>query len=317
MMVHTWTAGTGAFRMKKNAVLKYELLILLISAIWGTAFVAQQIGMQKGLGPLTFNTLRFALGAVSLIPVMAFRSRFLPGTGLALGGVPLKWSLAAGFSLFAAAGMQQIGLQYTSAANSGFITSLYVLFVPLLGLALRLRHEAPRSLWFGISICLAGFYLLSITEGLQVSKGDGLTLVCALLWAFQILVIDHIAGKGDPIWIACLEFSVCTLLSGCAAIAFETCDLSQVRAGAGAIAYAGIGSAGIAFTLQVICQKRCPPAPAAVIMSLEAVFAAITGYVILDQRLSMRGITGCGLILLGVLVVQCVPMLVRRPRRVP
>ncbi len=300
--------------MKKNGVLKYELLILLLSLIWGTAFVAQQIGMQRGLGPMTFNALRFALGAVSLIPVLFFRWKVIPGTGRALGGLPVKWSIAAGVFLFAAAGLQQVGLQYTSAANSGFITSLYVLFVPLLGLVLRLRHEAPRSLWIGIAICLAGFYLLSITEGMQISRGDGLTLACALLWAFQILLIGHIAGKGDPIWIACLEFSVCALLSGLAAITFETCEFSQVRAGAGAIAYAGIGSVGIAFTLQVVCQKRCPPAPAAVIMSLEAVFAAIAGYLVLDQRLSLRGITGCCLILLGVLVVQCVPMLIRPPR---
>lgn len=296
--------------MKRDGVFKYELLLLLLSIIWGGGFAAQQIGMQKGVGPMTFNALRFALGAIALVPVMAWRQRVLAGTASPNAKFPLKGSLIAGFFLFAAAGLQQIGLQYTSSANSGFITSLYVLFVPLIGL--RLRIKTAGSLWIGILICLAGFYLLSVTDAFRVGRGDVLTLACAVLWACQILMIDHIAGKGDPIKIACLQFAACALLSGLTAVISESVTPDQIRAAGGAIAYAGLGSVAIAFTLQVICQKRCPAAPAAIIMSLEAVFAAIAGYLILDQRLSTRGIIGCALILAGVLFVQCAPLLLKR-----
>ena len=164
-------------------------------------------------------------------------------------------------------------------------------------------------LWAGILVCLIGFYMLSVTRDFVVSRGDWLTLICAVLWACQILVIDHVAGKGDPIRIACIQFVVCAVLSALAGFYFETCTFSQVKAASGAIAYAGFMSVGIAFTMQVVCQKRCPPGPAAVIMSLEAVFAALAGYLVLDQILTCRAIAGCGLILCGVLMVQLVPMM--------
>lgn len=290
-------------------VYKYELLLLLVSVIWGSAFVAQQIGMEKGIGPMTFNALRFALGSLCLVPIILWRNRHNPRPPGA-AGFPVKWSLIAGLFLFAAAGFQQIGLMSTSSANSGFITAFYILFVPLIGLFFG--HKAPKSLWAGILVCLAGFYLLSVTDAFEVSNGDWLTLICAVLWAGQILAIGHVAGKGDPIRIAVLQFTLCALLSALAALLFETCTISQLNAAAGAIAYAGIGSVGIAFTLQVVCQEKCPPAPAAVIMSMEAVFAAIAGYLVLNQVLTGRAIIGCGLILCGVLVVQLLPMLKRQ-----
>jgi drug/metabolite transporter (DMT)-like permease len=219
-------------------------------------------------------------------------------------------SMGAGLVLFAAAAFQQIGLQYTSSANSGFITAFYILFVPALGIFLR--HKVPKILWTAIPVCLIGFYLLSVTGNFVVSKGDWLTLICAVLWAVHILVIDRVGGKGDAIQIACLQFAVCAVLSALGGLLFEHCSWSQVKAASGAIAYAGLMSVGIAYTLQVVCQKRCPPAPAAIIMSLEAVFAAIAGYVVLNQTLTGRAIIGCALILLGVLMVQLVPMVKKR-----
>jgi drug/metabolite transporter (DMT)-like permease len=297
-------SGRGAY--------KYEILLLLMSMIWGSTFVAQQIGMQKGLGPMTFNALRFALGGISLVPLIAWRKKSsVPAADEAV--LPVKWSVIAGLFLFAAAGFQQVGLLYTSSANSGFITAFYILFVPLIGLFFG--HKTPRSLWAGVLVCLAGFYLLSVTGGFKVSRGDWLTLVCAVLWACQILTIDHVAGKGDPIQIAALQFAVCAALSALAAALFERCSLSQLKAASGAVAYAGFMSVGVAFTLQVICQKRCPPAPAAVIMSLEAVFAAAAGYLVLSQTLTIRAVAGCCLILLGVLVVQLAPMVGNGMRR--
>ncbi len=287
----------------KNRALGYELLLLLVSVIWGTTFVAQQIGMERGLGPMTYNALRFALGALVLLPVIRWRKT--DDTG-----VPVKGSLLAGLFLFAAASFQQVGLKYTSSANAGFITGLYIVMVPLIGLFLG--QKARRSLWVGVAVCVVGLYLLSVTAEFTIGKGDLLVLVCAVLWAFQILVIDHVAQRGDPIRIAALQFAVCTGLSGVAAVVFEQWTLDALRAGAGAVAYGGILSVGVAFTLQVVCQKRCPAGPAAVIMSMEAVFAALAGYLVLQQTLSPRAMVGCGLMLAGMLIVQWMPLVKRK-----
>jgi drug/metabolite transporter (DMT)-like permease len=279
-----------------------------MSIIWGSTFVAQQIGMAKGVGPMTYNGLRFTLGCLSLIPVILWRKKYVVATE-ENAKFPILGSLIAGLFLFGAASFQQIGLQYTTSANSGFITGFYILFVPLLGLFLG--QKISKSVWAVIPVCLFGFYLLSVTSDFKISKGDVLTLVCALLWAGQILVIDRVARNGDPLQIACLQFALCAVLSVLSGLAFETCTLAQVKAASGAIAYGGLMSVGIAFTLQVICQKRCPPAPAAIIMSLEAVFAAIAGYLVLNQELTVRAILGCVLIFVGVVMAQLLPLLKR------
>ena len=293
----------------RRGPLKYELLLLLMAIIWGSAFVAQEIGMMKGLGPMTFNGMRFALGSLTLLPVIIWRRCNRP-PGVKSEKLPVAGSLFAGLFLFAAASFQQIGLKDTTSANAGFITGFYILFVPLLGLLFG--HKARLSLWVGILVSLMGLYLLSVGDGLEISKGDPLILICAAFWACQILVIDHVASRGDPIQIALIQFVVCAVLSSLSAVIFETCTMEAAIAGSGAVAYAGIMSVGVAFTLQVVCQKRCPPAPAAVIMSLEAVFAAISGYLILNQLISTKGMIGCVLILCGILIVQLVPILESR-----
>ena len=253
---HVLVATTIESRRRNSGALKYELLLLMVSIIWGSAFAAQQIGMAKGLGPMTFNGLRFALGCLVLVPVIVRRKK---STADAVKAAKLHYmgSAAAGVFLFAAVSFQQIGLQYTSSANSGFITGFYILFVPLIGMFFG--HKASSGLWGAILVCLVGLYLLSVTAGFTVSKGDLLTLICAMLWACQILVIDHVADKGDPIQIAFLQFAVCAVLSTASGLLFERCTFHQIAAASGAVAYAGIMSVGIAFTLQVVCQKRCPP----------------------------------------------------------
>lgn len=292
-----------------KGVLKYELLLLLTSMIWGSAFVAQQIGMEKGLGPMTFNGLRFALGALFLIPVIIWRKKNLV-TVVSEARLPYKSGLLAGLFLFAGSAMQQIGLKYTTSAHSGFITGFYILFVPLLGMFFG--HKVPKSLWPSIFVCLTGFYLLSVTGDFVVSYGDWLTLISAVLWACQILVIDRIAGKGDPVRIAIFQFAVCAVLSMSSGLLIEHGSFEQIKAASGAIAYTGVMSVGIAYTLQVVCQKHCPPAPAAIIMSLEAIFAALAGYIVLNQILTVRALIGCCLILSGVLMVQLLPMMTKR-----
>lgn len=287
---------------------RHELWLLLMSALWGSAFVAQQIGIDCGLQPMTFNALRFALGSLCLIPVMRWR-----GTPLRprRGHPALVPALVAGGFLFAAAGAQQAGLAFTSTANAGFITSFYILFVPLIGIAIG--HHAPRGLWAGVAICLAGFFFLSVSNHFQVAKGDWIILLSAVLWAGQILTIDHAARHGDPLQIAFHQFVVCTLLSAIAAAVFEPFSIDAILAGSGAIVYAGIVSVGIAFTIQVFCQQHCAPGRAAVIMSLEAVFAALAAYAILDESLTPRALAGCALIFIGIVVVQLSPAGRRKP----
>jgi len=288
----------------RATLLKHKLLLLLTAVIWGASFPAQQIGMEKGLGPMSFNALRFALGALTLLPLLYWIRR-KPSTQ---DSQPFPWigSLLCGFFLFVAAALQQIGLLYTSCANGGFITGFYILFVPLIGFFFGQR--SPKSLWIGVLLCLIGLYLLSVTDQFKIEKGDLLMLICAFFWACQILMIGHLSDREKPILIALVQFTACALLSGLAALLFETFSIREMIDASWAVAYAGILSVGVAFTLQVVCQKHCPPAPAAIIMSLEAVFAALTGFLILEQILSTRAILGCVLCFIGMIVVQILPM---------
>lgn len=281
---------------------KHEMGLLVMAMLWGMAFVAQRIGIDAGLQPMTFNALRFALGCLSLIPLMLWRGTTLWPRG---DKRVMRPSILAGLFLFAAAGAQQSGLAFTSAANAGFITGFYILFVPLIGLALGQR--APRGLWAGIAVSLIGFYFLSVSSSFVVAKGDWIVLLGAALWAGQILTIDHVAKDNDPLQIAFYQFVVCAVLSTIAAVIFEPFSSKAIIAGAGAIAYAGIVSVGIAFTIQVFCQQKCSPSRAAVIMSLESVFAALSAYWILGETLGPRAIMGCALIFAGTIIVQLSP----------
>jgi drug/metabolite transporter (DMT)-like permease len=284
--------------------LKYELLLLLCSIIWGSALVAQQIGMAQGLGPMTFNGLRFSLGVIFLLPFILWRKKKKPASPDS-APFPYKTCIAAGILIFAAAALQQTALQTTSCANAGFISGFYILFVPLIGILLR--QKVSNTLWAGILTCLIGFYLLSVTGTFVVSQGDWLALLCALIFAGQITVIGHAATKGDALHISCLQFSVCAVLSLITGLLFEHSTLAQIKSTSAALAYAGLLSIGIGHTLQVVCQKHCPPAPAAIIMSLEGVFAALAGYLILHQSLTPRALLACALILAGVLIAQLPP----------
>ena len=291
---------------RSPSVLKYELLLLLMAIIWGSAFPVQSMAMKKGLGPLTFTGLRFAIGALVLLPLIFWRQN-RADVKAGKPKLPYKACIAAGVCLFGAAVLQQMGLIFTSVANSSFITAFYILFVPLLGLFVG--HKAPKILWLGILICLAGFYFLSVTDNFTVSRGDWLTVFCAIFWALQILVIDHAVGNSDPYKVALIQFAVCAVLSLAAGLKFEECSLELLKSAAGEVLFTGIMSVGVGFTLQVVCQKHCPPAPAAIIMSLESVFGAIFGYLILAEVLTIRSVLGCGLSLAGVLLVQLVPMM--------
>lgn len=285
--------------------MRSNMMLLMAAAIWGLGFVAQRLGMDH-MGPFTFNGLRFLLGALSLLPLLWWlksrqpRPRPEQPSGdrrlLLIGG------LLAGTVLFSAASLQQVGLLYTTAAKAGFITGLYIILVPVIGLALR--HKTGANTWVGALIAMAGLYYLSVTDEFTIGYGDLLQVVGALFWAIHLLVLDHYSSRVAPIRLAGVQFVVCGLLSLATAFVIETPTLSGAVAGWQALLYAGLVSVGIGYTLQVVGQRGAHPAHAAIILSLETVFAAIGGVLLLGESLDERAIVGCSLMLAGMLISQ-------------
>lgn len=293
-----------------SRVLRADLLLLLTAAIWGSAFVAQRLGMDA-VGPMLYNGLRFLLGALVVLP-LALRPEHGVPHAVPLSGRRLALlATAAGSVLFIGASLQQLGLLYTSVANAGFITGLYVILVPVFGWLL-LRHRIMAGTWGGAALAVGGMYLLSVQSDFTVAPGDWLQLLGACFWAAHVLLIDAIAPRTHAVRLACIQFFVCAALSLLAAVIFEPIRWTDIVAAAPAVAYGGVCSVGIAYTLQVIAQKDAPAAHAAILMSLEALFAALTGWWILDEGLTPRAIGGCALMLVGTLVAQLSPLLQRR-----
>ena len=289
----------------KVSTLKSDALILLASAIWGFAFVAQRIGMDY-VGPFTFNGVRFALGSLVLLPLImrngiwknaSKKNTFSGGTKTLIFGGGLL-----GIILFSAASFQQVGLVYTTAGNAGFITGLYVVIVPTLGLFWGQHPNAGT--WIGALLAAVGLYFLSVTEELTMSFGDMLELFGAFLWAVQILIVGWLSPKTDPIKLAITEFSTCSLLSLFTAFIFEEIVLNNLLQAALPILYGGVLSVGVAYTLQVVAQQNAHPAHAAILFSLESVFAAFGGWLILNETIGPRGLIGCMLMLSGMLLSQ-------------
>ncbi|WP_421272602.1 DMT family transporter [Aeromonas taiwanensis] len=285
--------------------MRSNMMLLMAAAIWGLGFVAQRLGMDH-MGPFTFNGLRFLLGAFSLLPLLWWLKSRQPRQP---AGQPsgdrrqlLIGGLLAGGVLFSAASLQQVGLLYTTAAKAGFITGLYIILVPVIGLALR--HKTGANTWIGTLIAMAGLYYLSVTEEFTIGYGDLLQVVGALFWAVHLLVLDHYSNRVAPIRLAGVQFVVCGLLSLITAFAIETPTLSGAVAGWQALLYAGLVSVGIGYTLQVVGQRGAHPAHAAIILSLETVFAAIGGVLLLGEHLDERAIVGCALMLAGMLISQ-------------
>ncbi|MEA3363492.1 MAG: DMT family transporter [Thermodesulfobacteriota bacterium] len=287
----------------KDGTIKADILLLLTATIWGFAFVAQRVGMDY-VGPFTFNAVRFALGSLSLLPLILFLQKRQPNTkqqhfsadtnkSVLFGGI------LAGGALFAGASLQQAGLVYTTAGKAGFITGLYVVIVPLLGLFWRQR---PRiGTWLGAILAAIGLYFLSVNEEFTISPGDLLVLIGAFFWAGHVLLIGWLAPRTDSLKLAAAQFAVCSLLSFLTALAIETMTFASIWQAAVPILYGGIGSVGIAYTLQVIAQRDAHPAHSAIILSLEGLFAAIGGWLLLGEVLSLRGLFGCAMMLAGML----------------
>jgi drug/metabolite transporter (DMT)-like permease len=297
--------------------LKSDLLFLLSATIWGFAFVAQRMGMDH-VGPFTFNGIRFLLGAMVLVPFI-YRSRNdepakKDGRRRIKNKRLLAYGSLAGLAIFSGASLQQVGLVYTTAGKAGFITGLYVVIVPIMGLLWGQRTHAGT--WSGALLAAAGMYLLSVNEDFTVAFGDLLELIGAVLWACHIHLIGWLSPKTDSLRLAFVQFMVCAAASLVTAVVFETAGAGDIAAAALPIIYGGALSVGVAYTLQVVAQRHAHPAHAAILLSLEAVFAAVGGWLILGEVMPGRGLMGCVLMFSGMLVSQLYG-LVQKPGQEP
>ncbi|MBU3917522.1 DMT family transporter [bacterium] len=289
----------------KSKVVGSDALLLLTALIWGFAFVAQRFGMNF-VGPFTFNGIRFALGSLSLVPLALYlRKRDRKLKREVENYTPLYVLLSGGLTglvLFAGASFQQAGLVYTTAGKAGFITGLYVVIVPVLWLILG--QKSGISTWMGSMLAAFGLYLLSVTAEFNIQFGDLLEIIGSFFWALHVILIGHFSRRINPINLSLIQFAFCSFFSLVTAFIIETITLSSILDAAGPILYGGLASVGIAYTLQVVAQKNAHPAHAAIILSLESVFAAIGGWLILGELLSIRSKIGCVLMFTGMLFSQ-------------
>lgn len=310
----------------KAMQIRNSLLLLLTAVIWGVAFVAQSAGMEY-VGPFTFNASRFMLGGTVLLPVLAFKnisqaksqaepqtkpqiepqiegeknrreepvSKFGKSTLIA-GGI------LCGLALCSASTFQQLGLQYTTVGKAGFITALYIVLVPFFGLFLG-RKIRP-VIWLGAALAAAGLYLLCMKESLSINKGDLMLLVCAVIFAGHILIIDYFSPRADGVALSCIQFYFSGVISLVLALLLEQPSFNALIQAGVPVLYAGVLSCGVAYTLQIIGQKGLDPTVASLILSLESVVSVLAGWLILGQRLSRRELLGCGIVFAAVILVQ-------------
>lgn len=292
--------------MNKKEI-KAELLLLLAAAIWGFAFVAQRMGSDF-LGPFSFNGIRFALGSVSLIPVIMIFSERKKDIAIIESGNRkkiTKYGIIAGTVLFVASTLQQAGVAYTSAGKAGFITGLYMVIVPCIGIFLK--EKTSKNTWTGIVIAIVGLYLLCIKKDFSVGTGDFLVFLSSFLWAVHIILIDRFTKVVDSLKLSSIQFATCSILSLICAVIFENMNFYSVKMALIPILYGGILSVGVAYTLQAVAQKAANPARAAIILSMESVFGVIGGALILKEALGLREVVGCCLIFTAILISQIKP----------
>lgn len=289
--------------MKKERHPYATVMMWLTAAIWGFAFVAQRRGMDD-IGPFAFNGIRFLLGGVALIPLLIFFRR-KSATGNRFSFKLIRSTLPLGVILFAASAFQQVGMQWTTAGKAGFITGLYIILVPVIGIFIR--QKIHKQLWIGAAMAALGLYFLSVNESFQINKGDFLVLVSACFWAVHVQLINHMLNSKDPLSISVIQFLTCGILSLTAMFFFEKTSWIGIMNASLPLAYGGLISVGIAYTLQVVAQQYVEPSKASVILSFETVFAAIGGFLLLNESFTERNIYGIVLMFAGMLVVQTEP----------
>ena len=295
--------------------LRQSVLLLLTAAIWGVAFVAQSVGMDY-VGPFTFNTVRSLIGGIVLIPCIVLLKRINAGSKDTAGAaehasgdpagqrkVLLTGGVACGVLLCIASNLQQFGIMYTSVGKSGFITAMYIVLVPVVGIFLK--KKAGVKIWCSVAIAVCGLYLLCMTDnGFSIQKGDLLLLLGAVAFSFHILTIDYFSPKVDGVKMSCIQFFTCGILSMVCMFLFEQPQIGAILQAWMPILYAGVMSCGVAYTLQIVGQKGMNPTVASLILSTESVISVIAGWLILHQKLSGRELLGCVLMFAAIILVQ-------------
>ena len=295
---------------KQQIPLKNSLLLLLTATVWGIAFVAQSVGMDY-VGGFTFNAARSLIGSAVLVPlIFVFGQKNSSGKSSSDTSVSpsqnrkdlIAGGIICGIFLCLASNFQQFGIKYTTVGRAGFITACYIVIVPVLGLFLGTK--CSKFIWAAVAMSLVGLYLLCITDGFSIGKGDMLVLICAFLFSAHILVIDYFSPKTDGIKLSCIQFLTCGILSGIPALIFEHPDFSSILAAWKPVLYAGVMSCGVGYTLQVIGQKNMNPTVASLILSLESCISVLAGWIILGQRLSTKEILGCVIMFAAIILAQ-------------
>ena len=296
--------------IKEDRRILGNVLLILTAMIWGTAFVFQRTGMDS-IEPITFNAARMllaavAVGMVSAVPTASEKHKlagFSREEASAYRKDTVVGGICCGAFLAAASIFQQMGIVYTTAGKAGFITAMYMLLVPVIGFVF-FRKRNSWIVWLSVLIGVFGMYLLCMTEGFRLTRGDTLVCICAVLFSCHILCCDHFVQLGNPIRISAIQFASCTVISAAAALILEQPSLDKVLSAAIPILYCGIISGGVGYTLQIIAQKYTDPTIASLLMSLESVFAVIAGAVLLGERMSVRELLGCIVMFAAIVLVQ-------------
>lgn len=288
--------------------IEYSLLLLLTAAIWGVSFVAQSVGMDY-IGPFTFNAVRSLMGAAVLIPgiwilgKMGFSTGFAGEKSREEKMLLLRGGISCGVLLTIAANFQQFGIKYTSVGRTGFITAFYIVIVPFMEVTF-FGKKSRAGVWASVALALAGLYLLCITGDFGIGKGDFYVLICSFFFSLHVLVIAHYSPMVDGVKMSCIQFLVCGVLSGAAALLTEQPQPGLIAAAWQPLIYAGVLSCGVAYTLQIIGQKKVEPAAAALILSAESCISVLAGWVILGQKLTLREAAGCALMFAAIILAQ-------------
>ena len=294
----------------KSTNVKNSLILLLTATIWGIAFVAQSVGMDH-VGPFTFLAVRSYIGAIVLLPCIWLLNKINPKKEknvsieekkasrktLIIGGI------CCGVCLMSASAFQQMGIQYTTVGRAGFITACYIILVPIISW-IFLKKKCNPIIWAAVALSLVGLYLLCITDGFSIGKGDLLVLICSILFSLHILVIDHFSPLTDGVKMSCIQFLVCGILSTIPALIFESPNIHDILQAWMPILYAGALSSGVAYTLQIIGQKGMNPTVASLILSLESCISVLAGWILLNQKLTIRELSGCVLMFAAIILAQ-------------
>ena len=288
-----------------SSKLKNDGLLMLTAFIWGSSFVAQRMGMDY-LGPFTFNAIRCLMGSIALIPFIVYRKKRRERSdipmvkddrkSLIIGGI------LCGIAMAVASSLQQFGLVYTTAGKAGFITALYIIIVPVLGLFIG--KKVRKKVWIGVAFAVVGMYLLCIKSGFSISFGDTLVILCAVVFSIHILLIDHFSPMVDGVKLSFMQFAICGIICAFLMFTVEEPTIANIVASAVPLIYAGVLSCGVAYTLQIIAQRNTEPTVASLILSLESVFAVLTSWIVIHEALTLREIFGCILMFLAILFAQ-------------